>query len=373
MERYRQSRYKGLQPVRPEYINSMSQQQPRAQYSPHIAILGAGSIGCYIGGCLRKAGARVTFIGRQRMGQQLHENGMHLSDWRGRNSQLPSQEINFTLSIDVLAEADYVLVAVKSGDTYQVATTISRVVNPKAIIISLQNGVRNAQILRESLPQHVVLKGMVPFNVISAGNGKFHCGTEGDLIIEEHPQVEALLGVFENAQLPVTRSTNLTAIQWGKLLMNLNNSVNALSGIPLRDQIDDPRFRKITALSQKEALRLLKQAGISPARVGKVSPILLPLILGLPNWIFRHIAGAMLKIDPEARSSMYEDLQLCRNTEVDFINGEIVALARSMNLSAPVNQAIVELVHQAQQQKAGSPMIRADDLFQRLTGNIENK
>ena len=351
----------------------MGQQPPKAQDRPHIAILGAGSIGCFIGGCLCAAGARVTFIGRQRMQQQLHEYGMHLSDWRGRSSQLDPRDINFTSSIDVLADVDYVLVAVKSGDTYQVATTISKVVNPNALIVSLQNGVRNTQILGESLPEHIVLRGMVPFNVISAGKGHFHCGTEGDLMIEEHPAVVGLAEALQQAQLPVIRSTNLTAIQWGKLLMNLNNSVNALSGIPLRDQINDLRFRKITALSQREALGLLKQAGIRPARVGKVSPTLMPMLLGLPNWIFRHIATAMLKIDPEARSSMYEDLHLGRKTEVDFINGEIVALARGLNVYAPVNQAIVELVHKAQQEKAGSPMFGADDLLQRVTGNMENK
>ncbi|NIB40477.1 2-dehydropantoate 2-reductase [Pseudomaricurvus alkylphenolicus] len=332
-----------------------------------IAVLGAGSIGCYVGGCLAAGRARVTLIGRPRIQQQLQAHGLHVTDWRGRDAQVPWSNFQFSLSNDVLADTDFVLVTVKSGDTESAALLMASALNPKAVVVSLQNGVRNTEVLRRCLPDHKVLKGMVPFNVVSAGGGHFHCGTEGELMIEADPSASALVEALQRADLPTVMSDDLEGIQWGKLLMNLNNSVNALSGIPLKEQLNRGEFRRITAMSQREALGLLKQAGITPAKVGKVGPGVIPFLLCLPDWIFRRIAGSMIKIDPKARSSMYEDLALGRRTEIDFLNGEIVQLAEALGRSAPVNQAIVDLVRQAEQSQSGSPNYPAADLFRRVT------
>jgi 2-dehydropantoate 2-reductase len=336
--------------------------------NPHIAILGAGSIGCFLGGCLMAKGSSVTLVGRPRIQQQLSEHGLHVTDWQGRDTHISSEKVSFSLSKDVLKEADYILVTVKSGDTEAAAQSIASAANSNSIIISFQNGIRNAEILQQYLPNNKVLKGMVPFNVISNGNGHFHCGTEGNLAIEDKRKVATtLVHNFQQAKLPVTVYDDILGVQWGKLLMNLSNSVNALSGIPLLEQLNNKTYRKVMASSSKEALRILKTANITPARTGKVIPSLTPYILSLPTWLFKRIANAMLKIDPEARSSMYEDLHLGRRTEIDYLNGEIVALAKTLGLSAPINSAIVKLVKQAEENNLGSPMIQADTLKQQTS------
>jgi 2-dehydropantoate 2-reductase len=336
--------------------------------NPHIAILGAGSIGCFLGGCLMAEGSSVTLVGRPRIQQQLSEHGLHVTDWQGRDTNISSEKVSFLLSTEVLKEADYILVTVKSGDTEAAAQSIASEANPNSIIISFQNGIRNAEILQQYLPNNEVLKGMVPFNVISNGNGHFHCGTEGNLAIEDKRKVATtLVHTLQQAKLPVTVYDDILGVQWGKLLMNLSNSVNALSGIPLLEQLNNKTYRKVMASSSKEALRILKAANITPARNGKVIPSLTPYILSLPTWLFKRIANAMLKIDPEARSSMYEDLHLGRRTEIDYLNGEIVALAKSLGLSAPINLAIVKLVKQAEENNLGSPMIQADTLKQQTS------
>ena len=112
----------------------------------------------------------------------------------------------------------------------------------------------------------------------------------------------------------------------------------------------------------KEAIKIMHAAGIKPAKTGKVIPALLPHILSLPTWLFKRVASAMIKMDPEARSSMYEDLQLGRKTEIDYLSGEIVSLATSIKLDAPINSAIVKLVKQAEEKQSGSPMMSADDM-----------
>jgi len=328
-----------------------------------IAVLGAGSVGCYIGGCLISAGEQLVFIGHVRVQKQLLEHGLHLSNYKNRQLYIAPEEINFTTQIEGIATADYILLTVKSGDTAQAASDILDHAKPSAVIVSFQNGIQNARILQSQLPNHQLVKAMVPFNILSSGNGWFHCGTEGNLAIEaKDDQYHNLIRAFEKAGLPFTVYPDISGVQWGKLIMNLNNAVNALCGEPLLAQLNKREFRKIMSLVIAEALTVMKHAGITPARTGKVIPKLMPHMLLLPNWLFKRVASATLKIDPKARSSMYEDLMLRRKTEIDFLNGEIVNLAERHKISAPINQVIVGLVKDASKKRAGSPRLSAKQI-----------
>ncbi|MDO6579545.1 2-dehydropantoate 2-reductase [Alteromonas stellipolaris] len=341
----------------------------------NIVILGAGSIGCYLGGCLLSIGANVTLIGRARLKDQIANDGLTLTDWRGRNTKIKPADVNFTESAEVMARADYILVCVKSGDTQEAASLIAQYeisdpLKDNPVVISFQNGVRNGRVLSECLPNYTVMKGMVPFNVLGQGDGHFHCGTEGDLCIEDKSgQAKDLVGLLEMANLPVKVFKDLTSVQWGKLLMNLNNAVNALSGSPLLEQLNDSAYRKVMAVVLKEALGTMKAAGIEPAKTGKVIPKLMPYIMSLPNFLFEKVAAATLKIDPQARSSMYEDLALNRKTEVDYLNGEIVALGEAHHVSTPANTAILKLIKAAESANDGSPMLSAAALQQAIAVN----
>jgi len=340
-----------------------------------VAIVGAGSIGCYLGGCLAGGGligdasaaaqTQVTLIGRPRIQQQINDFGLHLTDWRGRNTHINAEQVVFSLAISAIANADYILVTVKSGDTAEVAASIAQYAKSSAIMVSFQNGVRNLETLKAHLPEHTVLKGMVPFNVLSQGQGHFHCGTEGNLAIEDRTTSSAaLITALHSCELPVDKYNDLHGIQWSKLLMNLNNAINALSGIPLQEQLQDRQYRKVLALAIKEALTVLKTAGIKPVKTGKVIPSILPTILSLPNSLFTLVAASMLKMDPQARSSMYEDLALKRKTEVDYINGEIVKLGETVNVKTPINSGITKLIKNAEQDNNGSPLLSSTALYQ---------
>ncbi len=157
----------------------------------------------------------------------------------------------------------------------------------------------------------------------------------------------------------------MLALAWGKLLINLNNAVNALSGRTLVDQLRQRDYRRVVAASQREGLRLLDRAGIRPARVGVVPPRLLPLVIGSPDWLFNNVFMRAWKIDDKARSSMADDLAADRKTEVDQINGELVALAARLGTTAPVNRAIVTLVHWAE---AGAKPWEAEALRREVLG-----
>jgi 2-dehydropantoate 2-reductase len=328
-----------------------------------IAIVGAGSVGCYLGGCLTANGIDVILVGRERIQKQLTEYGLNVTDWRGRDQTMQMEQLKFSVSMASITDADYILLTVKSGDTESAAAFILEYAKASAVIVSFQNGIQNVATLKAKLPNHKILKAMVPFNVLNNGEGQFHCGTEGNLAIEaKEGDYSELVNALKQANLPVALHENLEGVQWGKLIINLNNAVNALSGVPLLEQMNNREYRLVMTRVIAEALAVMKVADIKPARTGKVIPNWMPYILALPNWLFKRVASATLKIDPKARSSMYEDFALKRKTEIDFLNGEIVSLAERHSISAPVNQCIVNLVKDAEQKQNGSPMYSSEFL-----------
>jgi 2-dehydropantoate 2-reductase len=210
-----------------------------------------------------------------------------------------------------------------------------------------------------------VLTGMVQFNVVARGAGRFHQGSEGRLEIARSPRLEPFLPLFARAGLPLVVHDRMEPVQWAKLVLNLNNPVNALSNRPLQDQLSVRDYRRCTALAQAEALALLGAAGIAPARLTPLPPGWIPAVLRLPDAVFTRLAGRMLAIDPQARSSMWEDLQAGRRTEVDYLNGEIVRLAASLGRRAPVNARLVALIRAAE--NGGRREWPADALLHELT------
>jgi 2-dehydropantoate 2-reductase len=324
-------------------------------------VAGAGSIGCYVGGRLAAAGRAVSLLCRPRIADELAAHGLTVSDRDGGQAHVDAAA--FVIATDpatVLETARIVLVTVKSGATAEMAQHIARFAPPDAVVVSLQNGLDNAAILRAALPGRTVAAGMVPFNVAALGDGRFHRGTDGEVVIDAiAADTAAALSV---PGLPVGTDADMAAVAWGKLLLNLNNALNALAGVPLRDQVGDRRWRRILAACIDEALAALKAAGIRPAKVGKVSPALLPGLLRLPDVLFRVAAAAQLKIDPKARSSMFDDLEQRRTTEIDQLQGAIVALAERQGLTAPTNRAVLERVKVAEQARAGSPRLEPGDV-----------
>lgn len=311
-----------------------------------IAVYGAGGIGCYVGGRLAAGGADVTFIGRQRLADELAEHGLRLTDYLGADLVVPA--VRYETTPDAAAEADLVLVTVKSAGTATAADELAGVLKPGDVVVSFQNGIRNGELLQERLPDHTVLTGMVPFNVLNRGGGAFHQGTEGALDVQKHAALQPYEEAFERAGLPLKQHDEILPVQWAKLLLNLNNPVNALSDLPLRDELAQRDYRRCLAAAQSETLDLLKAAGITPAQLTALPAHRMPSVLRLPDFLFKRLASKMLAIDPLARTSMWEDLQAGRRTEIDYLNGEVVRLAESLGREAPINAKLITLIRTAE-------------------------
>lgn len=311
-----------------------------------IAVLGAGSIGCHLGGTLAGT-AEVTLIGRPSVLDAVAAEGMTLSGGGRPERHVAASELRLATDPEAASGADYVLVTVKSGATAQAAAELAEV-GGHAVVVSFQNGLHNPSVLREALPDRVVLAGMVPYNVARTAPSHFHQGTAGKLMVDAGTHSGALVTALTAAGLEVEARGDMPGVQHAKLLMNLNNAVNALSGLPLREQLGQRAYRACLALCQREALAAYRAAGIRPAKMGPVAPGLMPWVLGLPDGLFRRLAASTLRVDAQARSSMSDDLRQGRATEIGELQGEIVALAERHGVPAPANARMVELVREAE-------------------------
>jgi len=328
--------------------------------SKSICVAGAGSIGCFVGGMLRSGGYAVSLLARPRVIEDINRNGLKVTSFEGIEHRLSSAEIRLSGDPAIFADADIILVTVKSDDTAEIADLIAQHARKDAVIVSLQNGTGNVPVLRETLPDHGVLAGMVPFNVLSMGDGHFHRATSGDILLEKDDADTAKL--LSTPELVFRSVDDIEGVQWGKLLVNLNNALNALSGLPLRDQLAQRSWRILFADQMREALAVIKAEGIAPLSTTPLPASFTPFILKLPDALFTKIAASMVKIDPKARSSMWEDLQRGRRTEIDHLQGLIVTLAERHGLRAPLSARIVALIRDAEQAAKGSPGLTPDQI-----------
>jgi 2-dehydropantoate 2-reductase len=339
-----------------------------------IGVVGAGAIGCWVGGRLAAAKEDVVFVGRERTKRDLETNGLVVLDPAGGTppATVAKEDVRIVLEPAELADRDVILVCVKSAQTEEVAKDLARVLEGKRVLVaSMQNGVRNAETLREHLGGHVVLGGIVEFNVVAKDGGEYRRTTTGSLVFEhtDDPRLAELGAALERSAIGHVVAKDIRAIQWSKLMMNVNNAVGALTDVPTQRLIFEEPYRRIVRALIEESLRVLRCADVKPARLGPLPPKLFPYLLRLPTPVVKILSRVQVSIDPEARSSMWDDLTRGRLTEVDFLNGEIVRLAGSCGTEAPLNAQIVRLVHKAERDAKGSPKLSARELWNALNEN----
>ena len=316
----------------------------------NFIIVGAGAVGCYVGGRLAVAGESVTLIGRPRSIEPLALDGLTVSDQDGFKAHVPTQRLRLATSLanawpgEATPSDTVILLCVKGGATLVAAAELAATCPTQTTVVSLQNGVDNVSRIASAAPRLEGVAGMVPYNVVMPSATHVHRATGGSLHLARTALTTGMAARMNAAGLTTVLADDMRAVQWGKLLLNLNNPVNALSDLPLREQLLDHDFRKVLAALQTEALMVLGGAGIVPAKVSSAPPRALPYLLRLPNWLFTRAAARMLRIDASARSSMWDDFQHGRATEIDDFCGAVVRMATKHGMQAPYNAAICQLI-----------------------------
>lgn len=309
-----------------------------------VLVMGAGLVGSYLGGRLQAAGVSVGFVGRPGVLEELATHGLHLTDLSDGRREVPASALQLHTDVPTGCRPALVLLCVKRSALLSALARLAHTVPRDTLVLCCQNGLFPAEEAMQAAPQLRLLPVMVPFNIMRRGPGRFHQATSGQLAALASARLASWRPVFDRAGLPLALHADMVPVQWGKLLLNLNNPVNALSGLPLKAQLLDAGHRRRYADLVEEALGLLRRARIEPHRVTPLPWKRFLQVLRLPTPLFRLVAFRMLRMDEHARSSMAEDLAAGRRTEIDELCGEVVRLAHTLGTRASLNAQMVQAI-----------------------------
>jgi 2-dehydropantoate 2-reductase len=348
-----------------------------------VGVLGAGAIGGYIGIRLSAVGVAVVLVGRR----ELVERRERLCAVTLEGAEVrPSGGLEVADDPAALAGVDVVLVTVKSRDTDGAAALVQRHAPAGATVVSFQNGLRNADVLRRTLGPRVVA-GMVTFNVVREDDGaRFRQGTRGPLVAgvdetsarqgrptaADEPagrhaaRMRALCEGFDAAGVPMRLHPAIDDVLAGKLLLNLNNGVCAATGLSIVESLRSRDSRWCLSRCMLEGLFVLRAEGYRPRSVIGLPPAIIARALNLPDAILLRLAKKLVSADPEARSSTLQDLDAGKLTEVDELNGAIVALAQAQRRIVPANATIAEIVHNFEAHARPLPFVPPAELRRRI-------
>ncbi|KQP40649.1 2-dehydropantoate 2-reductase [Methylobacterium sp. Leaf104] len=291
-----------------------------------IAVMGAGSVGCYYGGLLARAGATVTLVGRAVHVDAIQARGLLLETATGRQA-VPLRATTEALGV---AGADLVLFCVKSGDTETVGRAIAPFLAPDAAVLSFQNGVDNPERLRAVLGRPVVPVAVyVATGMPGPGHVRHH--GRGDVVMGPFPRSEAVAALFAAAGIPTEVSERALDALWGKLIVNCAyNALSAITQLPYGRLLAVPGIDAVMSDLVAECVAVAQASGIT------VSPDILAQVLAL--------AATM----PDQVSSTAQDLARGRPSEIAHLNGFILRKGQAAGLATPVNQALTALVRAAE-------------------------
>ncbi len=287
-----------------------------------VAVMGAGAVGCYYGGLLAKAGHEVTLIGRPGHVEAIRRDGLRL--------QSADNDLHVPLSASTepgaVNGADIVLFCVKSSDTASTATSMVPFLRGDAVLVSLQNGVGNADLLRAALP-HEIIPAAVYVATAMAGDGHVRHHGGGRLVIGKSRSSATVAMIFSAAGVPVDISDNIVGVQWTKLIINCAyNALSAISGLPYAKLVQHSGVWQVLREIVNECLAVAAKAGVVP--VGDV-------------WEgIERIPRTMA----EQTSSTAQDIKRGRPTEIDWLNGFIVRKGQELGVPTPVNLTLHTLV-----------------------------
>ena len=255
-------------------------------------VFGAGLIGCFLGGALKAKGLNVSLVCRPKIQAKLAK-GLQLTDYQ--NNETQASQFNFVdpkllmLTSESHFIADFLWLTVKCTGVERAAGDIFPLVGPDTVILCCQNGLGSDKIIRQLYPDNLILRVMVPFNVVELSDGHFHRGSEGNLTLESHVQsrevTRALVQLIHSHLMPLDQTRDMDSLLWAKLQLNLGNSVNALADILVKAMLEPRAYRLVLAALMKELLTVTVAMGIDLPKVTALPAHWIPMVLRLPNFL----------------------------------------------------------------------------------------
>ena len=293
-----------------------------------FAVMGAGSVGCYFGALLARAGHAVTLIGRQAHVQAIQSQGLRLQT-AAEDAHIPMAASTEPSSV---AGADVVLLCVKSTDTEAAARQIQPHLAPGALVLTLQNGVDNDERVHAVLgPAQPVAAAVVYVATAMAGPGHVRHFGRGDLLIGPAPIAERLAHELGAAGIPTELSGNVRGALWAKLVINCAyNALSAIAQQPYGWLVRQDGAGEVIADLVAECLAVAQADGVR--------------MDGDVHAAVRGIAQSM----PGQLSSTAQDLARGRPSEIEHLNGYVARRGAALGVATPVNRALLVLVRMLQ-------------------------
>ena len=296
-----------------------------------IAIVGAGAIGCLFGFRLHQSGQDVVLIHHKKsVVRILNKAGVSVKEQSGRVSiaRIPARE-----SLSRADDLDVIMLTVKAYQTLDAARSIQRwKTNPTNGVLSLQNGLGNIETLTRYLPATSILGGSTMEGALQMSPGKItHTGRGstwiGELDRKSSERCLAIKRVFRTAGFSTDVSDDIHGVIWSKTIVNSAiNPISALTGAKNGDLLTVPELRDVTQRVVEESYAVSLANGIR----AKPSPALL--------------MKKILKLASSNKSSMLQDIQAGRRTEIHQLNGHIARVGNRLRVPTPYNTLLIGLV-----------------------------
>jgi len=296
-----------------------------------IVIAGPGAMGCLFAFLLTRAGYEVWLLDNsEERAEQIRAQGLQIEGESG-DCQLPFPRIR--ACAQEIDSADLLIIFVKAYDTASVLHSMRELVAANTILLTLQNGIGNAETLREAYPHNAIVAGTTAQGATLLGCGHIRHAGEGETVIggiDENSAFHAKLirDLFMSAYIPTGIAEDVRGILWGKLLVNCG--INPLTAIM---KITNGQLPEIPALCE-----VMSRAVEEGAAIARAAGITLP---------YRDPAARVIEVcaaTANNRSSMLQDLEAGRKTEIDYLNGALVKKTHEAGLAAPVNSFLTHLV-----------------------------
>jgi 2-dehydropantoate 2-reductase len=293
-------------------------------------IYGAGAMGSLVGGLLAQ-NYEVTLLGREQHMSTISETGLRITGLNDITVH-PNAITDLTeLPKNLLPEL--IIITVKSYDTQNIIPEIQKIINDNTIILSLQNGLDNEHQLKNAFPDNTIVGGVTchgitflePGHVYHAGTGETQIGVYGG---ENTEKTNALANMLNDIGIKVDITDNIEGEIWAKVAVNASiNPITAITGLKNGSLLKIPELTKLLEATCKEVIR-----------VAKASKISLPScnILEKTKNVVRNTAGN--------KSSMLQDIERGKRTEIDSINGAVAKIGLDHNTPTPVNESLTTLV-----------------------------
>jgi 2-dehydropantoate 2-reductase len=287
-----------------------------------VAVMGAGAVGCYYGGMLARAGHEVTLVGRAGHVEAVSRSGLRLQT----NAFDVSVPMRATTQASGVRGAKLVLFAVKSPDTETAGAAMAPHLEREASVLSLQNGVDNAERLAAAISREVIA-AVVYVATEMAGPGHVRHHGRGELVIGPSPASAELVPLFGAAGVPVEVSDNVMGALWAKLVVNCAyNALSAIGQLPYGRLVQGKGVRAVMDDVVRECLAVARAAGIT-----------------IPGDMFREVAR-IAETMPGQLSSTAQDLARGKPSEIDHLNGFVARKGEALGVPVPANRALWTLV-----------------------------